>query len=138
MSLILTKNDAVEIGEIIQRELLDAGAEHVMIIDLAGNLILDRGSLNMNDMVALAVLSAANFAATAQIAKVLGEEDFTLLFHKGDKRNIHFNRLGRDHIVITLFDDSVPLGLIRLKSDNTIERVTAVLPSQPGRNGIFS
>lgn len=127
MSLFLTKTDETKIEAIVQSELLDSGAEHVMIIDLAGKLILDRGSLDMDDIVALAVLSAANFATTVQIARLLGEEDFTLLFHKGDKRNIHFNRLGTDHIIITLFDDSVPLGLIRLKSDHTVELVAPVL-----------
>jgi len=127
MSLILTKNDVAEIGQILQRELLDSGAEHVMIVDLAGNLVLERGSLKMDDIVALAVLSAANFAATAQIARLLGEKEFMLLFHKGDKRNMHFNRLGKEHIIVALFDDRVPLGLMRLKSDNAIERVAAVL-----------
>lgn len=134
MSLIITKNEVKKLQDIIKRELLDAGAEHVIIVDLAGNLILESGSLQMDDIMSLAVLSAANFAATAQIAKLIGEEDFTLLFHKGDKRNIHFNRLGKDYIIITLFDDSVSLGLIRLKSHSAIEHLTAVLGGLEGTN----
>lgn len=134
MSMILTKKEAVKLEDIIEKELLHAGAEHVIIVDMAGNLILERGSLKMDDIMALAVLSAANFAATAQIAKLIGEEDFTLLFHKGDRRNIHFNRLSQDYIIITLFDDSVSLGLIRLKSHNAIERLTAVLSGLEGKN----
>jgi predicted regulator of Ras-like GTPase activity (Roadblock/LC7/MglB family) len=127
MSLILSKNAITEIGQILQAELLDSGAEHVMIIDMSGNLVLDRGALEMDDILALAVLSAANFAATAEIAKLLGEDDFMLLFHKGDKRNMHFNRLGKEHIIIALFDDGIPVGLMRLRSNNAVERVAAVM-----------
>lgn len=127
MSNIATKSEIAKLDGIIERDLLSSGAEHVIIVDMAGNLIIERGSLKMDDIMSLAVLSAANFAATAQIAKLIGEEDFSLLFHKGDRRNIHFNRLGKDHIMITLFDDSVSLGLIRLKSQNAIERLSAVL-----------
>ena len=134
MSLIVTKKEITRLEEIVEKELLHAGAQHVIIVDLAGNLIIERGSLKMDDIMSLAVLSAANFAATAQIAKLIGEEDFTLLFHKGDKRNIHFNRLGKDYIIITLFDDSVSLGLIRLKSHSAIERLSAVLDGLEVRN----
>jgi len=134
MSLILTKNEVNRLEGIIEKELLHVGAEHVIIVDMAGNLILERGSLRMDDIMSLAVLSAANFAATAQIAKLIGEEDFTLLFHKGDTRNIHFNRLAKDYIIITLFDDSVSLGLIRLKSHNAIEQLSVVLDGLEGRN----
>lgn len=134
MSLILKKDEVHKLEEIIDKELLHCGAQHVVIVDMAGNLILHRGALEMEDIMSLAVLSAANFAATAQIAKLIGEEDFTLLFHKGDRRNIHFNRLGKECIIITLFDDGVSLGLIRLKSQNAIERLSAILGGLEGRD----
>ncbi|HOV87897.1 MAG TPA: roadblock/LC7 domain-containing protein [Syntrophobacteraceae bacterium] len=126
MSLILTKGEVDQLDKIVRKELLDAGANHVMIVDMAGNLILERGSLHMNDILALAVLSAANFAATAQIARLIGEEDFTLLFHKGDKRNIHFSRLDKEYILVTLFDENVSLGLIRLRSGSAVEQLLNV------------
>jgi len=134
MSLILTSKEINALDEIVQRELLrDGSAEHVMIVDLSGNLILERGSLDMGDILALAVLSAANFAATAEIAKLIGEEDFTLLFHKGDRRNIHFSRLGRGFIIIILFDDNISLGLVRLKLNKAIEQLIAVFDGVEGK-----
>jgi predicted regulator of Ras-like GTPase activity (Roadblock/LC7/MglB family) len=126
MSLILTANQVYRIQEVVQTELLKSGADHVIIVDVAGNLILERGSRHVDDILSLAVLAAANFAATAQIAKLIGEEDFTLLFHKGDKNNIHFARLGTDYIIITLFDDTVSLGLIRLKNTKVVDLLSAL------------
>ena len=86
-----------------------------MLTDLSGNLIMERGSLHMEDIFSLAAVSAANFAATAEIARLIGEDDFALLYHKGGRRNVHFSRLAKDYLIITLFNDNVSLGLIRLK-----------------------
>lgn len=133
MSVIVGKDVLARIEQILDRELLQAGAEHVIIVDMSGNLIMERGSLRMDDISALAVLSAANFAATAEIAKLIGEEDFTLLFHKGDTRNIHFNRLGENYIIITLFNETVSLGLIRLKSSQAIELLAALFDGLEGK-----
>ncbi len=133
MSLILTANQVYQIRDIVDRELVEQGVDHVIIVDMAGNLIMDRGSMHVDDILSLAVLSAANFAATAQIAKLIGEEDFTLLFHKGGKKNIHFTKLGKDYIIITLFDDSISLGLIRLKNSKVVELLVPLFDSGEGR-----
>jgi predicted regulator of Ras-like GTPase activity (Roadblock/LC7/MglB family) len=130
MSLILTADQVGRLESIIEKELLEAGADHVIIVDMAGNLILERGAWQVEDVMSLAVLSAANFAATAQIARLIGEDDFTLLFHKGDKKNIHFSRLGKDYIIITLFDDTISLGLVRLKNSRVVEMVSSVLEEE--------
>ncbi len=135
MSLILTRNEIGKLEEIISEELLDSGAELVVIADVSGNMILRCGSLEMNDIFSLAALSAANFAATAEIAKLIGEEDFTLMFHKGGKRNIHFSRLGKDYLIITLFNDNVSLGLIRLKLVGAIQQMSAVFDGEAEGNG---
>ena len=129
MSLILTKNEIRKLEKIISERLLDSGAEHVIVVDLSGNLLMQCGSLEMNDIFSLAALSAANFAATAEIAKLIGEEDFTLLFHKGDKRNIHFSRLGKDYLIVTLFNDNVSLCLIRLKLGSAIQQMSTIIES---------
>ncbi len=133
MTLVLTTSEMDRIEEIIEKELLNSGADHVILVDMSGNLIIERGSLYVKDILSLAVLLAANFAATAEIARMIGETDFSLLFHKGDKKNIHFSRLGKNHIIITLFDDSVSLGLMRLKSSGAINELISVLDEREGR-----
>ncbi|MDR3556356.1 MAG: roadblock/LC7 domain-containing protein [Syntrophobacteraceae bacterium] len=132
MSLILTKNDIGKLEEIISDQLLDSGAEHVVLTDLSGNLIMERGSLQMEDIFSLAAVSAANFAATAEIARLIGEDDFALLYHKGGRRNVHFSRLAKDYLIITLFNDNVSLGLIRLKIGSAIHAMSAIFEQHKG------
>jgi len=133
MDLVLTKNDIGRLEEIISDQLLDSGAEHVVLVDLSGNLIMEVGSLEMDDVFSLAAVSAANFAATAEIAKLIGEKDFALLYHKGGKRNVHFSRLARDYLIITLFNDNVSLGLIRLKLGSAIDEMGAIFGEGEGK-----
>jgi len=77
-------------------------------------------------MVALAALTAADFGATAAIANMLGEKDFSLLFHKGKEENIHFSSFGEEFILITIFNNSTSLGLIRLEVERTTKELSRV------------
>jgi len=134
MNLILTKKDIGKLEEIISDQLLDSGAEHVVLADLSGNLIMECGSLEMEDVFSLAAVSAANFAATAEIARLIGEQDFALLYHKGGKRNVHFSRLANDYLIITLFNDNVSLGLIRLKLGSAINEMGQIFGELEGKS----
>jgi predicted regulator of Ras-like GTPase activity (Roadblock/LC7/MglB family) len=138
MDLVLTKNDIGKLEEIISDQLLDSGAEHVVVTDLAGNLIMECGSLEMDDIFSLAAVSAANFAATSEIAKLIGEKDFALLYHKGGRRNVHFSRLAKDYLIITLFNDNVSLGLIRLKLVNAISEMGIIFGGTQGKSSWHS
>jgi len=138
MDLVLTKHEIGKLEEIISDQLLDSGAEHVVLADLSGNLIMECGSLEMEDVFSLAAVSAANFAATAEIARLIGEQDFALLYHKGGKRNVHFSRLAKDYLIITLFNDNVSLGLIRLKLGNAISEMRAIFGEPEGKSSWLS
>jgi len=39
------------------------------------------------------------------------------LFHKGQNLNIHFKRILSEFILISIFDKSISLGFLRLKTD---------------------
>ena len=127
MDLVLSKEAINSIIAILDEDLLRAGADCVLLVDRSGNLIVNRGDPANLDVVALAALSAANFGATAEIAKLIGEDDFALLFHKGKNENIHFTKVGRGFILITLFGKDVSLGVIRLKTVKVTEDLLPVL-----------
>ena len=95
MDLVLSKESIDNIISVLDEDLLRAGADCVLLVDRSGNLIVNRGDPANLDVVALAALSAANFGATAEIAKLIGEDDFALLFHKGKNENIHFTKVGK-------------------------------------------
>jgi predicted regulator of Ras-like GTPase activity (Roadblock/LC7/MglB family) len=127
MDLVLSKEAMNDLVNVIDEGLLRAGADCALLVDRSGNLIVNRGDPANLDVVALAALSAANFGATAEIAKLIGEDDFALLFHKGKNENIHFTKVGKGFILITLFGKDVSLGLIRLKTAKVTEELLPIL-----------
>jgi predicted regulator of Ras-like GTPase activity (Roadblock/LC7/MglB family) len=127
MDFILTEEKQAKLNEVIDRELIKNGVEHVFLVDMAGTLIVEKGNYPLEDVLPLAALSAANFGATAEIARLVGEEDFTLLFHKGEKYNLHFSKIGDQFILVLLFGKNVSLGLIRYKTGRIAEELLNIL-----------
>ena len=114
--LVLTTSVLEDTKIQIENALIKAGVNTVLLIDEAGNVVTACGHKTCDlDTTSLAALAAANFGATSQIAKLIGEDDFALMFHKGKKDSIHFARISTDLILVTIFGENVSLGLIRLR-----------------------
>ncbi len=103
-------------------------ASAILFADMSGQLISQRGNTeNMNTTV-LSALAANDFAATSEMAKLVGEEaKFKLLFHEGDKRNVYLSNVGDDFFLVVVFDVSVTLGLIRIYTKKAIEDLATAL-----------
>jgi predicted regulator of Ras-like GTPase activity (Roadblock/LC7/MglB family) len=115
---ILTTKNLKLATSLLEDTLIGAGVRTALLIDSAGNIIVDvskDGYTEVVDALSLAALTAASLAATTQIAQIIGEDDFSLLFHKGQNTNIHFSRVGDNLILISIFGSDVSLGLIRCR-----------------------
>jgi len=129
--LVLDPEELQKIGDCIKENLIKAAnVSGVLLIDMGGNVIVDAGFKDNNvDVVSLAALSAANFAAMAEIARLIGETEFSLLFHKGRQENIYFTKTGRSFILVTVFGNDISLGLMRLKVSHVKEEIEKEIAS---------
>ena len=59
-----------------------------MLVDKDGHLITQEGSTEKTDTDTISALVAGCFAATREMARILGEEEFTALFHQGRRDNL--------------------------------------------------
>jgi len=119
-----------EIRDYLAAEAISEGIRSILIVDNAGTLVINIGDKADLDAVSLAAVAAANFAATEKIAHLIGERDFVLLFYKGHTESFHFTRAGKDYIVVTIFDNSLSLGLLRLKITEVAQFLTGKLPKR--------
>ncbi len=110
--------------EIITDKLLDIGVDCVIIIDMAGNIITakDRGKKKY-DVYSFAALAAGNFASVDAMAQIVGEQEFSLLFHKGEESNIQFSKIDDDLLLISMFGPDLSLGFLRLNVVEAIEEI---------------
>ena len=119
-----------EIRDFLAKEVMTEGISSVLVIDNSGTLIVNMGDKIEMDAVSLAAVAAANFAATEKIARLIGESDFVLLFYKGHNESFHFMRIGKEYIIVTIFDNALSLGLLRLKISEVAQELEKKLPKR--------
>jgi len=118
-----------QISAVIEKLLADSNARAIVLIDKNGQLIANSGAVESIDMTSLASLTAGNIAATGGQAKLIGEDDFSTLFHEGDTRNIHITTLADRIILFVLFDQNSSLGLVRLRVKKANAELTMIFQS---------
>jgi predicted regulator of Ras-like GTPase activity (Roadblock/LC7/MglB family) len=121
--LVIYDEEFQKIRQALQRLLQDASANLVFLVDKNGQQIAAVGDMSSLDTTSLASLTAGNVAATDGLARLIGEKEFSILFHEGEKDNIHISIVAGRVILVVIFDDRASLGLVRLR----VRRATAEL-----------
>ena len=81
----------------------------------------------------LSALAAGAFSSTAAMARLLGEPEFTMLFHQGIKENIHVAAVDDQAILLAVFDHRTTVGMVRLFAKEATAAIGAVLAETKGR-----
>ena len=124
--LVMYEEEFQKIDEELQRLFQQASAKVVFLVDKNGQLIASAGETRDIDTTSLASLTAGNIAATGGIARLLGEKEFTILFHEGEKDNIHISLIGQRVILVVIFDKRSSLGLVRLRVKKASEALVRI------------
>lgn len=125
-SIEIYEEDFKEIdGELVKLNQL-ASAKVTFLVDKNGQLIASVGETHGLDTTSLASLTAGNIAATGGMAQLIGEKEFSILFHEGEKDNIHISLIGQRAILVVVFDHRSSLGLVRLRVKKSVEALTNI------------
>ena len=124
--LVFYKEDIEVIGKSLQVFLRNANANCALLVDKDGHLVTKEGESGSFDVDTISALVAGSFAATKQMAKLLGEEEFALMFHQGKKDNIQLSLIGERTILAVIFDDRTTLGMVRLYSGQIASKLAQV------------
>lgn len=107
--------------------LLSGDCRSVLLIDRDGTVITQAGELGELDISSFATLSAADFAATNQLASLLGEKEFSTLYHQGERVNVYFSLITGGIILVVIFDERTTLGMVRIKVRKTAAELSQLL-----------
>ena len=125
--LVILEGDFARFEEILERLLRDSNAKLAFLVDKNGQQIASAGDLGGIDPTSLGSLTAGNVAATDGLAQLIGEREFSILFHEGESDNLHINVVGRRTILVVMFDERSSLGLVRLRVKKSTTDLSAVL-----------
>jgi len=125
--LVLTEEAMVRINKSLISLLKQSDAKCALLVDQDGKCVAKKGFTKTIDTDALSALIAGAFSSTRAMAKLVGERDFSVLFHQGNKDHIHNVLVDDDTILTVIFDDRTTIGMIRLYSKEVAQKLKEIL-----------
>ena len=136
--LVIHESEAARIDTVLAGFMQESGASETLLIDRSGQLLATGGKSPSFDTVSISALAAGAFSSTGAIAELLGETEFSVLFHQGVRESIHVSTVDAETILLAIFDDRTTVGMVRLFAKEACRAIEAVLAesrAQPRRVG---
>lgn len=130
---VVLENDHHRFVSILERLREEANSKFVFLVDKSGQQIASSGELNEADPTALASLAAGNVAATEGLAQLIGEDEFSTLFHEGHKDSLHISLISDRIILLVIFDEHSSLGLVRLRVKQRVSELETIVQEMMDR-----
>jgi predicted regulator of Ras-like GTPase activity (Roadblock/LC7/MglB family) len=132
-----TQDDFAAITESLQRFLGATNSRCALLVDRSGQLVTTVGESLGLDTTTFATLTAADYSANDQLARLVGENDFSSLFHQGEKESLYVADIARRLLLVIIFDSRTTVGLVRLRVKDEVEELTLLVDRvfSRGRDG---
>jgi len=124
--LVFYENDIERFNAEIDTYLELSKARCVLLVDRDGHLVTRRGEPMRTAEEAVSALIAGSFAATKEMARLLGESEFAIMFHQGPRESIQLQLVGDRTLMATLFDGRTNLGMVRFYAQEAAARLETV------------
>lgn len=112
--LVYYKEDFQQFEKLLEEFLKLSNAKAIFLIDKEGHLVCRAGVVESVNPDTMSALVAGSFAATKEMARMLGENEFSVMFHQGKKDNINITLVGERAIIAIVFDEKTTVGMINL------------------------
>ena len=131
--LMFFKKDIEKIAKVLKTFLKNAKARCILLVDKDGHLVTKEGESSTFDIDNISALVAGSFAATRQMAKLLGEKEFSINFHQGKRDHIVLSLVGDRTVLAVVFDDRTTLGMVRLYAHQVASKLAEFFDEIHGR-----
>jgi predicted regulator of Ras-like GTPase activity (Roadblock/LC7/MglB family) len=137
--VVIHEGDAARIDAVLARFLSDSAAGAVLLIDRSGQPLAQAGTtVSAPDTASIGALAAGAFSSTAALAQLLGENEFSVLFHEGARESLHVSTVDEATILLAIFGDHTTVGMVRLFAREACAAIVTILQetrTRPRRTG---
>lgn len=126
-SQIVPAEEIVHIEECLAHLVEDTGGNHALLLDKSGQVVAVQGDSSRQDITALGALIAGVFASSREVAKLLREKDFRMLFQQGVRENIFIALIEEQWILCIIFNKGTHIGLVKVLTKKATDELAAVL-----------
>ena len=130
--VILETDHEVFVG-LLETILAESNAGYVFLVDKSGQQIAAAGKMKL-DLTSLASLTAGAVAATEGLSSLIGETQFSTLFHEGAEHSLHISQVGEKSILMIIFNEKSSLGLVRLRTQQHLPALEKAVGEVLNRN----
>ncbi len=110
-----------------------SGAMTVLLITKEGTSLAEAGDTRYLNTTAMAALVAGMFSATREVARMVGEHQFSILLQQGESRHIHISLVSDSAMMVIVFEDYQRIGRVRHEARKAAETMGALLAARGGR-----
>jgi predicted regulator of Ras-like GTPase activity (Roadblock/LC7/MglB family) len=128
MTYELTRKDVHRLKKILMELLDQSEADSCLICDGAGH-VLAHENVNRQDPLLISALGAGVFAATRELARLLGEDEFSSVLHQGLKRSVLMAAANDEVLLVVMFSGEHRVGLVKLYTPTAAAAVRGVFES---------
>jgi predicted regulator of Ras-like GTPase activity (Roadblock/LC7/MglB family) len=135
---MLTPEDQIAIENQLGDFLRKSEAQWSALVDKGGNLFAQNGDTGDLDLSILSALAAGSFAATHELAKRLGESEFSALYHEGQGMHILMSGLHHECLLVTIFGEKTNIGLVRFYAQQVTGGLNTLLKQVQEKESSFA
>jgi predicted regulator of Ras-like GTPase activity (Roadblock/LC7/MglB family) len=108
-----------DVRAILSRLIEKCGALTGLLVTKEGIAIAEAGNTSYLNATAMAALVAGMFSATREVARMVGETQFSILLQQGEKRHIHIGLVNDSTMLVIIFEDYHRMGMVRYEARRT-------------------
>ncbi|MBN1760296.1 MAG: roadblock/LC7 domain-containing protein [Chitinispirillaceae bacterium] len=112
--MILFPEDIDRLNVILEQLTVKANLLLTVLINKDGRLLTYQGSLEKIDTVSMAALVAGNSASTLAIANLMGETEFSAMYHQGKDRHIFITVVDENTFLCLVFDERTNIDRVKV------------------------
>ena len=105
--------DSPQHRQILEDLISGSQALTALLITKQGTVLSSAGETGYLNTTAVAALVAGMFTATREVARLVGENQFSILLQQGEMRHIHISLVSDDSMMVVIFEDHNRVGAIR-------------------------
>lgn len=112
--MILFPEDIERLNAVLSQLVTKSNLLLAVLINKDGRLLSSQGSLENIDTVSMAALVAGNSASTLAIANLMGEREFSTMYHQGKDKHIYIAAVDDNTFLALVFDDRTNIDRVKV------------------------
>ena len=105
----------------------ECALDAVAVCDTGGNIVASCVSSGHTSFDNAAALAAGSFAATKELASIIGEDGFHSIMHRGKHKGLLIQSVGAAHIIVIFLGKESVEGMVRLILRKISAQILSVL-----------